>query len=333
MAIFSGKIHDAYYFSEDYKTIKIEVEDKERGVIFPHFIDVNPDDGEYKALLAEGYNKQKLVERTAAFKKDASSQFGKMVNDAAAQLAKTWADEWAPRMAKDQIDSHWDSELKHQWNVKQTEIENIREEYKYKLEHQTNLYNDKIEHQTNLFNDKVKQHHAKEEQLQAEYNTKLVELELKYNDGLRQQHEEYSRQLLDTASEKAKEMLGMTTIQEEKERLLREKFELENRRDKLKVREKELETSIEDKVKEIEDKEEHLVGLDQTVKIQTNKVESIIFDFMYGNNGDKDELFKFKLWALELEEIKKAPKEVKSAIRKAKKITAGVAIIDEYLND
>lgn len=315
MAIFSGKIHDAYYFSEDYKTIKIEVEDKERGVIFPHFIDVNPDDGEYKALVAEGYNKRKLVERTAAFKKGASFQFGKMVNDAAAKLAKTWADEWAPRMAKDQIDSHWDSELKHQWNVKQTEIENIREEYKYKLEHQTNL-----------FNDKVKQHRAKEEQLQAEYNTKLVELELKYNDGLRQQHEEYSRQLLDAASEKAKEMLGMTTIQEEKERLLREKLELENRRDKLKVREKELEVSI-------EDKEEHLVGLDQTVKIQTNKVESIIFDFMYGNNGDKDELFKFKLWALELEEIKKAPKEVKSAIRKAKKITAGVAIIDEYLND
>jgi len=314
VAIFSGKIHDAYYFSEDYKTIKIEVEDKERGVIFPHFVDVNPDDDEYNALIAEGYNKLKLVERTAAFKKGASSQFGKMVNDAAAQLAKTWADEWAPKMAKDQIDSHWDSELKHQWNVKQTEIENIREEYKYKLEHQTNL-----------FNDKVKQHRAKEEQLQAEYNTKLVELELKYNDGLRLQHEEYTRQLLDQASEKAKEMLGMTTIQEEKERLLKEKLELENRRDKLKVREKELETSI-------EDKEEHLVGLDQTVKIQTNKVESIIFDFMYANNDNKDELFKFKLWALELEEIKKAPKEIKSAIRKAKKITEGIAIINEYLD-
>lgn len=253
MAIFTGKVVDAYYFSEDYKTIKVEVEDKERKIVFAHFVEADPNDGEYKALVDEGYTPEILVERTAEFKRSASKKFGSMVNNLAAKLAKQWADDWAPKMAEEQIRSYW-------------------------------------------------------------------------ADQVRAKQEELERKVTELASQRAKEMLGTTTMQEEKERLLREKQELENQRDKLKNREKELQTSI-------TDKEDHLVGLDQTVKIQTNKADSIIFDFIHSNNSDKDELFKFKLWALDLDEIKKAPKETKSAIRKVKKITSGIAIVDKFLND
>jgi hypothetical protein len=44
-------------------------------------------------------------------------------------------------------------------------------------------------------------------------------------------------------------------------------------------------------------------------------------------------LFKFKLWALELDSIKKSTKTVKSEIRKAKSLLAGMATIAPFIND
>ena len=57
-----------------------------------------------------------------------------------------------------------------------------------------------------------------------------------------------------------------------------------------------------------------------------------MFNIIVTGNTDKDMLFKFKLWALELDDIKKSPKTVKSEIRKAKSLLAGMAVIAPFIN-
>jgi len=55
--------------------------------------------------------------------------------------------------------------------------------------------------------------------------------------------------------------------------------------------------------------------------------KNTIFQFIWDANEDKDELFKFKLWALELDFVKTADKSVKSSLRKAKTIIDGLVIL------
>ena len=57
-----------------------------------------------------------------------------------------------------------------------------------------------------------------------------------------------------------------------------------------------------------------------------------MFNIIVTGNTDKYMLFKFKLWALELDDIKKIPKTVKSEIRKAKSLLAGMAVIAPFIN-
>ena len=57
----------------------------------------------------------------------------------------------------------------------------------------------------------------------------------------------------------------------------------------------------------------------------TRDISVDIFDMMLEDN--KDMLFKFKLWALELDNIKTSSKAVKTEIRKCKSIIEGMATI------
>jgi len=57
----------------------------------------------------------------------------------------------------------------------------------------------------------------------------------------------------------------------------------------------------------------------------TRDISVDIFDMMLEDN--KDMLFKFKLWALELDNIKTSTKAVKTEIRKCKSIIEGMATI------
>jgi|TARA_B110000858_G_scaffold193984_1_gene247563 hypothetical protein len=52
-----------------------------------------------------------------------------------------------------------------------------------------------------------------------------------------------------------------------------------------------------------------------------------MFDIILRGNTDKDMLFKFKLWALEVDNIKTGTKALKTEIRKSKSILEGMAII------
>lgn len=55
------------------------------------------------------------------------------------------------------------------------------------------------------------------------------------------------------------------------------------------------------------------------------------FDSILEGNSDKDLLFKTKLWSLELPVVKAASKDLKSKIRKSKRITEVLGFVDSLL--
>lgn len=54
-----------------------------------------------------------------------------------------------------------------------------------------------------------------------------------------------------------------------------------------------------------------------------------IYNFIIDNNADKDELFKFKMWALDLDFVKSKDKETKAALRKVKSILEGLSMLND----
>ena len=108
----------------------------------------------------------------------------------------------------------------------------------------------------------------------------------------------------------AEEMLGMRFLMERKQILEKQTAELDQA---------------------TQDKENQLLSLDQDVKVKTNKVDHAVYDFIRDNNESKEELFKFKLWALEQDLVKEADKAIKSSIRKSTRITSAMAIYNDLL--
>lgn len=117
----------------------------------------------------------------------------------------------------------------------------------------------------------------------------------------------YNTRINEAARVLAQEMVGMNIIQEEKERLAGE---------------------VESTKKKVESTKQQLLDLDQTVKIRSKTANSELYDYVLNSNEDKEELFKCKLWALELEVVRAVHKDVKSSIRKATRITQVMGIID-----
>ena len=72
-AIFSNSIISAYYFDEDYATIEVlyEINDE----IHNYIVEVNPDNIDYQALLAEGWDTDKLAKSTEQYKREQSLEF------------------------------------------------------------------------------------------------------------------------------------------------------------------------------------------------------------------------------------------------------------------
>lgn len=192
MAEFSGKVVDAQFVDNEHSIIKILYD--QDGSLHVYNLDVNPDHPDYKELMSEGWDLEKIAESTAEYKKAESAAFNIEVNTAARALAQ--------------------------------------------------------------------------------------------------------------------EMLGMKVLQDERDRLAAEKEKLGE---------------------QVSSKEETLIGLDKEVKIKTNQVDSAYFEHLWEINENKEELFKFKLWALELDAVKDAGKEIKSSIRKATRISQGLAIIDALM--
>lgn len=127
---------------------------------------------------------------------------------------------------------------------------------------------------------------------------------------LRGQSQAFNTIIQEQAKALAKEMLGMNVLEEEKKRLEEEKTQLDSK---------------------VNEKEQVLIGLDKEVKVKTNAVDTAFFQSLWEINENKEELFKFKLWALELEAVKNAGKDIKTSIRKATRISQGLAIVDALI--
>jgi hypothetical protein len=192
MAEFSGAVDTAYYINEEYTLIEV-VYTNPNGEQVNYMVEAD-DNADHKALVAEGYDAETLLERTSEYKRVHARQFGELVNAQAQALAE--------------------------------------------------------------------------------------------------------------------EMLGMKHMMERK-------AQLEEQTEKL--------------GEQAEEKKKTLLSLDQDVKVKTNKVDHALYDFIRDNNENKEELFKFKLWALEQEAVKAADKKVKSSIRKATRITEAMSIVDSLI--
>lgn len=80
------------------------------------------------------------------------------------------------------------------------------------------------------------------------------------------------------------------------------------------------------------EKKEDLKKIEMQLRQQQKTMDDEIYTKVLEFNKDTDYLFKFKLWALEQDFIKSAPKEVKTKIRKCKTIIDGFAVVSELLN-
>lgn len=136
---------------------------------------------------------------------------------------------------------------------------------------------------------------------------KLIEETAKY----KREHAKVFGSLVNAQAQAlAEEMLGMKHMMDQKAQLEKDTAELNKTKEKT---------------------EKTLLSLDQDVKTKTNKVDHALYDYIRDNNQNKEELFKFKLWALEQDVVKAADKKVKSTIRKATRITEAMAIIDTLI--
>lgn len=189
MAEFSGRIISAEYMNTDYSLIKVRYNDNGKNAIY--HLEVDPNNADFQALEADGWDAEKIIDATAESKRVQSNAWNLEVNAAATRIAK--------------------------------------------------------------------------------------------------------------------EMLGLKALQDEKDRLTSE---------------------VTGQKKTLADRETILLGLDKAVKVKSNAVDNVMYDFIFEKNEDKEELFKFKLWALEQDCVKSAGKEVKSSIRKAKRITSAINIVD-----
>ena len=182
MAEFSGKIVSAFYANEEYDMVKIRWDDN--GILNVYHVPVDENNADYKALLKEGWDAERLVDETA----------------------------------------------------------------------------EELKGQSNAFNSRV---HA-------------------------------------VATDLAREMLGLEALQQEKIALLTE----------------------------VENRQKDILDLDKDQKQMQKSLQGEMYSYVMKNNEDKDELFKCKLWALELDEVSNASKETKTAIRKATRILDILNMID-----
>ena len=118
----------------------------------------------------------------------------------------------------------------------------------------------------------------------------------------------------------AEEMVGTNEIQDQYNKL---SSQLEKATGKLESANKEVEQAT-GKILSANKEVEEVQGKQFTA---VERAKNGIFQFIWDNKDNKDELFKFKLWALELEETKSADKKTKSALRKAKSIIEGYSIL------
>lgn len=131
------------------------------------------------------------------------------------------------------------------------------------------------------------------------------------------------------ASAIAREMIGLNNLRKERDTLKKERDKVKTDIERHHGWLEEKRTEIKKSDEKIDEQQEELAYTESKIKKTEFHVDNALLEIVMNHNEQGDELFKFKLWALEQEFVKSAPKEVKSKIRRVKRITQGIAILDE----
>lgn len=133
------------------------------------------------------------------------------------------------------------------------------------------------------------------------------------------------------ASAIAREMIGLNNLRKERDTLKKERDKVKTDIERHHGWLEEKRTLIKKSDEKIDEQQEELAYTESKIKKTEFHVDNALLEIVMNHNEQGDELFKFKLWALEQEFVKSAPKEVKSKIRRVKRITQGIALIDELI--
>lgn len=107
------------------------------------------------------------------------------------------------------------------------------------------------------------------------------------------------------------------------------KAELHNIRKSLEEKENMTRQEVNNLNAKLLEKQEYLKGISKSTRKAEVSVGTELYETVMLNNVNKDEVFKFKLWALEQNLVKEfGTKEHKSALRKVKSISEGLTIIE-----
>tara|TARA_R110000851_G_scaffold243682_2_gene396362 strand:+ start:298 stop:786 length:489 start_codon:yes stop_codon:yes gene_type:complete len=93
MAEFSGRIISAEYMNADYSLIKVRYNDDGKNAIY--HLEVDPNNADFQALEADGWDAEKIIDATAESKRVQSNAWNLEVNAAAKQLVTEMKEEYA----------------------------------------------------------------------------------------------------------------------------------------------------------------------------------------------------------------------------------------------
>jgi hypothetical protein len=133
------------------------------------------------------------------------------------------------------------------------------------------------------------------------------------------------------ASQIARDMIGIHSLQREKQALDEKVAKVRDDIDRHHGWLEEKRTLIKKSDEKIDEQQEELAYTESKIKKTEFTVDNALLEVLWNHNEKGDELFKFKLWALEQDFVKSAPKEIKSKIRRVKRITEGIALLDSLI--
>ena len=93
MTEFSGRIISAEYMNAEYSLIKVRYDDDGKNAIY--HLEVDPNNADFQALEADGWDAEKIIDATAESKRVQSNAWNLEVNAAAKQLVTEMKEEYA----------------------------------------------------------------------------------------------------------------------------------------------------------------------------------------------------------------------------------------------
>jgi len=99
MSLFSGKIIEAHYIDHEYSIVEVMYTGDD-GNVYSHALRADPNNQEWKDLIADGWDQDKLAEGTAEYKRASAADFNAQVNSLAKELVQQLLVEETEKLSK-----------------------------------------------------------------------------------------------------------------------------------------------------------------------------------------------------------------------------------------